>query len=55
MMLGGKVTSFPPVTIVTLLDPHTYSIETREQRVDSWRSFANTSKKKKKGKGDVLG
>ncbi|KAI0279711.1 DnaJ-domain-containing protein [Russula aff. rugulosa BPL654] len=29
--------------------------ETREQRVDSWRSFANTSKKKKKGKADVLG
>jgi len=29
--------------------------ETREQRVDSWRSFANTSKKKKKQKGDVLG
>ncbi|KAI0288029.1 DnaJ-domain-containing protein [Russula brevipes] len=28
---------------------------TREQRVDSWRSFSNTSKKKKKQKGDVLG
>lgn len=29
--------------------------ENREQRVDSWRSFANTSKKKKKQKGAVLG
>jgi DnaJ family protein C protein 8 len=29
--------------------------ENREQRVDSWRSFSNTSKKKKKGKGAVLG
>jgi len=29
--------------------------DSREQRVDSWRSFANTSKKKKKQKGDVLG
>ncbi|KAJ4494793.1 hypothetical protein C8J55DRAFT_497671 [Lentinula edodes] len=26
----------------------------REQRVDSWRSFANTSKKKKKGKSATL-
>ncbi|KAI0001472.1 DnaJ-domain-containing protein [Russula compacta] len=30
-------------------------LETREQRVDSWRSFSNTSKKKKKSKVDVLG
>ncbi|KAI0250239.1 DnaJ-domain-containing protein [Lactifluus subvellereus] len=29
--------------------------DTREQRVDSWRSFANTSKKKKKQKAAVLG
>ncbi|KAF8486132.1 DnaJ-domain-containing protein [Russula ochroleuca] len=29
--------------------------ETREQRVGSWRTFTNTSKKKKKQKGDVLG
>ncbi|KAI9512073.1 DnaJ-domain-containing protein [Russula earlei] len=29
--------------------------ETREQRVDSWRSFSNTSKKKKKQKENVLG
>jgi len=29
--------------------------ETREQRVGSWRTFSNTSKKKKKQKGDVLG
>ncbi len=29
--------------------------ENREQRVDSWRSFTNTSKKKKKQKGAVLG
>ncbi|KAH9178237.1 hypothetical protein EDB89DRAFT_1843573 [Lactarius sanguifluus] len=29
--------------------------ENREQRVDSWRSFSNTSKKKKKQKGAVLG
>jgi len=45
----------PSRTIITLLDPHTCSIDNREQRVDSWRSFANTSKKKKKQKGDVLG
>ena len=30
-------------------------LETREQRVDSWRSFANSSKKKKKTKVAVLG
>ncbi|KAH9959582.1 DnaJ-domain-containing protein [Russula dissimulans] len=29
--------------------------ETREQRVDSWRSFTNTSKKKKKNQANVLG
>jgi DnaJ family protein C protein 8 len=29
--------------------------ETREQRVDSWRSFANNGKKKKKTKVQVLG
>ncbi|KAH9994879.1 DnaJ-domain-containing protein [Russula vinacea] len=29
--------------------------ETREQRVGSWRTFTNTSKKNKKKKGDVLG
>jgi len=29
--------------------------ENREQRVDSWRSFTNTSKKKEKQKGNVLG
>ena len=29
--------------------------ETREQRVDSWRSFSNTSKKKKKTKTAFLG
>ncbi|KAI0303793.1 DnaJ-domain-containing protein [Multifurca ochricompacta] len=29
--------------------------ENREQRVDSWRTFTNTSKKKKKQKADVLG
>lgn len=29
--------------------------ENRESRVDSWRSFSNISKKKKKGKGAVLG
>jgi len=29
--------------------------ENREQRVGSWRNFSNTSKKKKKQKGDVLG
>ena len=29
--------------------------ETREQRVDSWRSFSNTSKKKKKAKTTFLG
>ncbi|KAH9002929.1 hypothetical protein EDB86DRAFT_96952 [Lactarius hatsudake] len=29
--------------------------ENREQRVDSWRSFSNTSKKKKGRKGAVLG
>ncbi|KAI0264469.1 DnaJ-domain-containing protein [Gloeopeniophorella convolvens] len=29
--------------------------ENREQRVDSWRSFSNTSKKKKKQKGALLG
>jgi len=34
---------------------HAHPTETREQRVDSWRSFANTSKKKKKQKGDLLG
>ena len=38
-----------------MVDSHTRSTATREQRVDSWRSFANTSKKKKKQKGDVLG
>lgn len=45
----------PSRTIITLLDPHTFPIENREQRVGSWRSFSNTSKKKKKQKGDVLG
>ncbi|KAI0065316.1 DnaJ-domain-containing protein [Artomyces pyxidatus] len=29
--------------------------DNREQRVDSWRSFANTSKKKKKQKVNILG
>ena len=29
--------------------------ENREQRVGSWRNFSNTSKKKKKQKGAVLG
>jgi DnaJ family protein C protein 8 len=29
--------------------------ETREQRVDSWRSFASTGKKKKKAKVQILG
>lgn len=29
--------------------------ETREQRVDSWRSFANGAKKKKKQKTAILG
>ncbi len=33
---------------------YSYSTENREQRVDSWRSFTNTSKKKKK-KAEVLG
>ncbi|KAJ3538112.1 hypothetical protein NM688_g6565 [Phlebia brevispora] len=28
---------------------------TREQRVDSWRSFASSSKKKKKSKANILG
>jgi DnaJ family protein C protein 8 len=32
-----------------------YFTETREQRVDSWRSFSNTSKKKKKTKTAFLG
>jgi hypothetical protein len=54
MTPGGKVLYF---TIRTGLpgDSHAHPTETREQRVDSWRSFANTSKKKKKQKGDVLG
>lgn len=34
---------------------HARPTETREQRVGSWRTFSNTSKKKKKQKGDVLG
>jgi DnaJ family protein C protein 8 len=34
---------------------HACPTETREQRVGSWRTFTNTSKKKKKQKGDVLG
>jgi DnaJ family protein C protein 8 len=34
---------------------HARLTETREQRVGSWRTFTNTSKKKKKQKGDVLG
>jgi DnaJ family protein C protein 8 len=38
-----------------MADSHTCSTASREQRVDSWRSFANTSKKKKKQKADVLG
>ena len=38
-----------------LVVSHLCFIETREQRVDSWRSFTNTSKKKKKQKADVLG
>jgi len=29
--------------------------ETRDQRVDSWRTFASTNKKKKKTKVQVLG
>ncbi|PPQ72605.1 hypothetical protein CVT26_004079 [Gymnopilus dilepis] len=29
--------------------------DTREQRVDSWRSFANSGKKKKKAKVEILG
>lgn len=32
----------------------TYLTDTREQRVDSWRSFAN-GKKKKKSKVQILG
>jgi len=44
-----------PSRTISLVGPLTCSIENREQRVDSWRSFANTSKKKKKQKGDVLG
>lgn len=33
----------------------THYTENRDQRVDSWRSFANASKKKKKAKITVLG
>lgn len=36
-------------------DSHARPTETREQRVGSWRTFTNTSKKNKKKKGDVLG
>jgi DnaJ homolog subfamily C member 8 len=32
-----------------------YFAETREQRVDSWRNFSSTSKKKKKTKTAFLG
>ena len=37
------------------LYPCLYFSETREQRVDSWRNFSNTSKKKKKAKTAFLG
>lgn len=42
--------SFCFTNIITL----SHLTDTREQRVDSWRSFAN-GKKKKKGKVQVLG
>jgi DnaJ family protein C protein 8 len=32
-----------------------YSIANRDQRVDTWRSFAGASKKKKKTKATLLG
>ena len=35
-------------------DCHEFA-ETREQRVDSWRSFSNSGKKKKKVKTAILG
>ena len=34
---------------------HVMNSETREQRVGSWRSFTNNSKKKKKQKVNLLG
>jgi DnaJ family protein C protein 8 len=49
--------SFPTACIEELCetyDDYVTSIDTREQRVDSWRSFAN-GKKKKKSKIQILG
>ena len=40
--------------VFPLIPPSIFT-ETREQRVDSWRSFSNTSKKKKKTKTAFLG
>lgn len=41
-----------PIADADLWDP---AIANREQRVDSWRSFAKGSKKKKKQKAEILG
>jgi len=48
------VYSFHEVTIFELEVYSSRIVETREQRVDSWRNFSNT-KKKKKTKVALLG
>lgn len=51
----GTITTYSYPFSSHLLNICPYFTETREQRVDSWRSFSNTSKKKKKTKTAFLG
>lgn len=46
-----------PLQLLPTTDAHSRvpAIANREQRVDSWRSFAKGSKKKKKQKAEILG
>jgi DnaJ homolog subfamily C member 8 len=52
---GTLLSSIHTLPLPTFYTSVLYFTETREQRVDSWRSFSNTSKKKKKTKTAFLG
>jgi DnaJ family protein C protein 8 len=51
----GTLYIFIPFLFSLMIIPPSLFTETREQRVDSWRNFSNTSKKKKKAKTAFLG